>query len=87
MPLVFLKESFCDRVAATKVYKGVNYKNSDPLEYFKSRPSEQLMHPCTACILEKWLTMLAEEGEEKTFRYIRSVGDVKYAANCSRRCR
>lgn len=84
MPLEFLKESFCDRVAATKVYKGEIYRNSDALDYFKSRPAEQLMHPCTACIMEKWLTMLAEEGEEKTFRYIRSIGEIRYCETCSR---
>ena len=33
------------------------------------------MHPCTACILEKWLRMLAEEGEKKTFAYLRRIGD------------
>lgn len=84
MPLVFLKESFCDRVAATKIYKGDAYKPSDPLDYFKNRPSEQLMHPCTACILEKWLTMLAEEGEEITFRHIRSIGEIRYCETCGK---
>ena len=84
MPLEFLKESFCDRVAATKVYKGESYKDSDPLDYFTSRPSEKLMHPCTACILEKWLTMLAEEGEEAAFRHIRSIGEIRYCSSCSK---
>ena len=29
------------------------------------------MHPDTAALLEKLLTMLADEGRRKTFRYIR----------------
>ncbi len=78
MPLAYLKETFCDRVAASRIYKGDNYKDSDPLDYFKSRPAEKLMHPCTARILESWLTMLAEEGEQKTFAYIRRIGNIEY---------
>ena len=31
------------------------------------------MHPETRELLEKLLLMLAEEGEEKTYRYIREV--------------
>ena len=42
------------------------------------------MHPCTACILEKWLTMLAEEGEEITFRHIRSIGEIRYCETCGK---
>lgn len=77
MPLQYLKETFCDRVAASKNYKGEKYKDTDPLEYFLTRKADKIMHPCTACILEKWLRMLAEDGEEKTFKYIRSVGKIE----------
>ena len=78
MPLEYLKETFCDRVAASRIYKGENYRDSDPLEYFNSHTAERLMHPCTACILQKWLTMLAEDGEERTFAYIRSIRWIRY---------
>lgn len=78
MPADALKESFCDRVAASKIYRGKDYKDGDALAYFESkRKMESRMHPCTACILEKWLRMLAEEGEEKTFAYIRKIRDFK----------
>ena len=78
MPVKYLKESFCDRVAASKIYKGEQYRDSDALDYMISKKEmESLMHPCTACILRKWLTMLAEEGEEKTFAYLRRVGDIR----------
>ena len=84
MPLVYLKESFCDRVAASKIYKGENYKDSDGLDYLLSKKQmESLMHPCTHCILEAWLTMLAEEGEEKTFAYLRRLGEIKC---CPEKC-
>ena len=84
MPLEYLKESFCDRVAASKIYKGDAYTDSVAYDYFKSRPSEKLMHPCTACILESWLKMLAEEGEEKTFAHIRKIGEIKYCSDCKK---
>ena len=78
MPIEFLKESFCDRVAASKIYKGAAYRDSDALDYMLSKKQmEKLMHPCTACILEKWLRMLAEEGEKKTFAYLRRVGEIR----------
>lgn len=78
MPVDDLKESFCDRVAASKIYKGKDYTDRSALEYFESkRKMESRMHPCSACILEKWLRMLAKEGEKKTFAYLRRVGTIR----------
>lgn len=82
MPLAYLKETFCDRVAASKNYRGDNYTVSDPLDYFLTRKADRIMHPCTACVLEKWLRMLAEKGEKETFKYIRSIGEIKYCGKC-----
>ena len=62
---------FLDRIAASKVYKGEKYKNSDPLEYYLNGKAGELMHPETRALLERLLHMLAEQGEEKTYRYIR----------------
>ena len=73
MPLVYLKEMFCDRVAASKNYKGENYTDACPLEYYMGGRAREKMHPHTAYVLEKWLRMLAVQGEEATFRHIRSV--------------
>ncbi len=86
MPVNALKESFCDRVAASKIYKGKDYTDASALEYFESkRRMESRMHPCTACILEKWLRMLAEEGEKKTFACLRRIGDIRcHPEHCPR---
>ena len=73
MPLKYVKEMFCDRIAASKVYLGKAYTNNQPIEYFLRGNAKKNMHPNTAKILEKWLTMLQESGEEKTFKYIRSL--------------
>ena len=71
MPVKYVVEMFLDRIAASKVYKGEKYKDSDPLEYYKKGKADGLMHPETRRLLEKLLCMLAEEGEETTYRYIK----------------
>lgn len=71
MPVQYVVEMFLDRIAASKVYKGAKYRDSDPLEYYLNGKAGELMHPETRTLLEKLLHMLAEQGEEKTYRYIR----------------
>ncbi len=71
MPLKYVIEMFCDRVAAGKVYKGKDYTDSSPYEYFDKGRSRRTIHPETSDFLEKLLKMLAQSGESVTFAYIR----------------
>lgn len=72
MPVNYVVEMFLDRIAASKVYQGKNYKDSDPWNYFARGGTEAyVMHPETKKLLEKLLHMLAEKGEARTFAYIR----------------
>lgn len=72
MPKKYIVEMVMDRIAASKVYKGSAYKDSDPLQYLlQSGSMEHLMHKDTLYLLEKLLRMLAEKGEDATFDYIR----------------
>ena len=73
MPLRFITEMFCDRVAASKIYKGKDYTDSSALEYYMRGNARSKMHESTADILEEWLRMLAEKGERETFAYIKSA--------------
>lgn len=74
MPLIYVAEMFCDRVAASKVYMGENYTDSSPLEYYRrGDASRRIIHPDTAKLLEKLLVMLSEKGEDVTFAYIRRM--------------
>ncbi|NDO20053.1 catalase [Lachnospiraceae bacterium MD329] len=73
MPLKYVKEMFCDRVAAGKVYLGDKYTNDNPIGYFVNGNAKNIMHPNTARLLESWLLMLQREGEKKTFAYIKSL--------------
>ena len=73
MPTRYIIEMFCDRVAASKVYKGAAYKDSTSLDYFNSHDYRVTMHPKTRETLFMLLNMLSEQGEKKTFRYIRHM--------------
>ena len=73
MPIVFVKEMFCDRVAASKVYQGKEYTNEHPYKYFAPGKSRRSIHPETSDLLEEWLVMLRDKGEKETFRHIKSV--------------
>ncbi len=67
MPAKYFAEMICDRVAASKVYKGKDYTDRSPLEYYLSRKGETAMNPATAERLEYFLTILAEQGEKEMF--------------------
>lgn len=71
MPLKYVIEMFCDRVAASKIYMGKNYTDASSLEYFLKSKSTRFINAETSDFLEKLLLMLKEEGEEKTFLYIK----------------
>ena len=71
MPDKYIAEMMMDRIAASKVYLGKEYTDDAPLAYYIKGADQVPLHPYTKERLEKLLTMLAEEGEERTFRYIR----------------
>ena len=72
MPDKYIVEMFVDRIAACKVYRGKDYKVSDPLNYYKRGDTAQFLHPYTKKMIERLLKMLAKYGEDYTFRYIRT---------------
>ena len=75
MPVRYVVEMFCDRVAASKIYQRGKYSDQSPLEYFlrgKARRGD-MIHPATSDLIEDYLTRLANDGEEKTFAYLRAV--------------
>ena len=71
MPDVYICEMFCDRVAASKIYKKKDYNDRCPLEYFLNGKGTRLIHPETEEKLEFLLTLLAEKGEKAAFECIR----------------
>lgn len=71
MPVRYVVEMFCDRVAASKIYRKEEYQDKDPYEYYEKSKDYYLIHPNTKALLENMLWMLKDKGEAETFRYIR----------------
>ena len=75
MPVRYVVEMFCDRVAASKIYQGDKYTDESALTYFmngKHRRSA-IIHPATSDLIESFLKKLAEDGEKETFAYLKEV--------------
>lgn len=72
MPYRYVAEMFCDRVAASKVYQGDNYRQSHPWEYFeKGAMHSPYIHPTTRDELGFLLKKLRDEGEDATFAWLK----------------
>ena len=71
MPVNYVVEMVMDRIAASKTYKKGDYTDASALEYYLGGKDYMIIHPDTKRLLEGLLRMLAEEGEERTFSYIR----------------
>ena len=71
MPDKYIAEMIMDRIAASKVYMGGEYTDRSPLDYYYQGTDRAPIHPETKAKLLYVLEMLAEEGEEKTFRFIK----------------
>ena len=73
MPRNYLVEMVMDRRAACMVYQGEKYTDASALDYYMGSKERNLMHSQTQKELEYILTMLRDEGEEKTFAYLRRL--------------
>lgn len=73
MPVRYVAEMFCDRVAAGKIYNGDKYTDQSPLEYFLRAKGRRVIHPETSDLLESLLTELSEKGEDYTFAHIKQL--------------
>ena len=73
MPLKYVLEMFCDRVAASKTYRGAAYRDSDPYDYYARSVDHYIIHPETAQTLEYLLRILRDEGEDRAFAEARRM--------------
>lgn len=71
MPRRYLAEMLCDRVAASKIYKGAQYTDGSPLDYLMHGKVRDAMHPETLALLTRFLTQLQDEGEDAMFAALR----------------
>lgn len=73
MPKRYVIEMVMDRIAASKTYMKNAYTDTAPLLYYERGAQHLVIHPETRKLLEQMLTMLAKDGEKKTFTYIKQV--------------
>ena len=73
MPMNWVKELICDRIAASKIYQGENYTDRHPLDYFLRGNTNRFIAPETADLIEKLLRILAKEGEDSLFENLRKM--------------
>ena len=71
MPVRYVAEMVCDRIAASKTYNPEKYEDDYPLRYYEFSKDHLVLHPNTRALLEGLLKMLRDSGEDETFRYIR----------------
>ncbi len=72
MPVRYVVEMFCDRIAACRVYLGEKYTDASPYEYYERSHAHYMIHPETDKLLYRLLVILRDYGEEKAFAYIRA---------------
>lgn len=71
MPLGYVVESICDRMAATRIYNGNNYDYQKVLSYFTNSLSVYPIHPCTKDKFLYFLAFLSQNGEKKCLDLMR----------------
>jgi hypothetical protein len=75
MPKRYVAEMFCDRVAASRIYRGDAYTDADPYDYYiKGKQyghTNRMIHPETAAELEEMLRILKFDGEDAAISHIR----------------
>ena len=71
MPYVYVAEMFCDRVSACRNYNKEQYTDADAWNYYQRSKDSYMLHEQTRAELEELLLMLKDEGEEKTFSYLK----------------
>jgi hypothetical protein len=71
MPDKYIKEMFCDRLAASLIYKKENFTNGCLREFFNREKNHFAMHENTQRKLENLMIILEEKGQKEVFRYMR----------------
>lgn len=70
MPYKYIVECICDKLAASRVYNGKNFKSSYPLDYWNrvDKNSPLMIHPGTAEFVETVLKKVAKDGINKAIK-------------------
>lgn len=71
MPVNYVVEMICDRIAASMTYQKENYTDASALEYFLNGYDRVMMHPNTKALTQHILEYLRDHGLDQTIAYIR----------------
>ena len=73
MPIRYVAEMICDRIAASKTYLKDNYHDGAPLQYFHNEGRYVTMHPNTKQLTQHLLEYLQEHGEQNLLSYMKKL--------------
>ena len=73
MPLKYVAEMIADRYAACVAYNKDEYSKGDAWAYYQRALDVIIMDKDTKAVLEKALTVMADEGEEAAFKYMKEL--------------
>lgn len=73
IPIRYVKESLCDRIAATKIYLKKSYTDTAALTYFDTKRDDLRMHKETATVLRIWLSWVRDIGIKKTLKKVKKI--------------
>ncbi len=71
MPVNYVVEMVCDRIAASMNYQKDQYTDASALEYFMNGYDRVMMHPKTKALTQYLLEYLNDHGLDQTIYYIR----------------
>ena len=71
MPIRYVVEMFCDRVAASQIYQKEHYTDDSALQYYINGRDHIMIHPNTDQLILHLLTHLSEHGLDATINHIR----------------
>ena len=73
IPLRYICEMVCDRIAASQVYLKDRYTDASAWEYYQRSKDHYLMHPVSRAMLEKLLKMVRDKGQDAAFAYMKAL--------------
>ena len=87
MPRKYVAEMVMDRISASQVYNDGTYNDRMPLEYYeRNKDKLWFVHEKTKRDLSRILTILAEEGEDAMYDYVKYVYLGKKRKNNKEKC-
>ena len=73
----YMKEMFCDFMAAGRAYHGKNFTISNEIEWWENKKKTAAMHPDNIEFIDVCLALVSYYGEKKGFSIIKRIYESK----------